>query len=95
MKAAAQHRARPTPRLHCRVCGRPVAQTSQRGRTKEIHKTCTIIASRVSELERLFGQVEWADAGHVALWRGALFDIVNGPLRPDRVRFNPESEEDL
>lgn len=79
----------------CHVCGRPVEQRQGRGRTKEIHTTCTIVKSRLAELERLFSKMQFADAEHVGQLRGDLFQLRNVGLSPKSVTINPTSAEDI
>lgn len=79
----------------CRVCGRPVHTVVGRGRKKEVHKTCTIVASRIAELNRLIGTMEFADPSYSNRLRGEMFRLANGPLQNGHVNFNPTRDEDI
>lgn len=82
-------------RIYCRVCGRPVHTVVGRGRKKEIHKTCTIVSSRLAELERLIATMEFSDQAYANQLRGDLFRIANGPLQNGHVTINATSDQDI
>ncbi len=81
--------------LRCRVCGRRVRQKPRRGRTKEIHTSCTILASRLSEIETLLKKIQFADREHVSRLRGDLFQLRNVALSPRHVTVCDDSDEDM
>lgn len=81
----------------CWVCHRPLPkrQGAGRGRKKEVHRRCGIVASRLHEMESLLRGMQFGDQEAIKVLRGNLFSIVNVALRPDRVVLNPDSEEEI
>lgn len=81
----------------CPVCARPLPakKGTGRGRTKEVHKTCSILRSRMNEMETMLRSMEFGDAAAVKMMRGNLFAMMNVTLRADVVKINPDNDEDI